>query len=329
MMYLKGFTMQYPPHLNHAHLPTPIVPLKRFFSGINDYQVWVKRDDLTGLELSGNKVRKLDFLMKEALDQGAERVITCGGLQSNHCRTTVFYARQLGLKTTLFLRGEKPETVTGNYLLDLLAGADIQYITPEEYRQVDQLMAQEQASCPEKAYVIPEGGSNETGAWGYVKAFYEAQNQIAEMNLPIDTIVVATGSGGTHAGLLLGKLLSNSSLRVVSVNVCDDAPFFKRKINAIMQSFCEKFGYALSWTEDDIHIVDGYVGGGYGVISEQESELMRRLAESEGLVIDPVYGAKALRGLEEKLRRGEMPGRNILFFHTGGVFGVFPYGSRF
>ena len=320
--------MEFPAHFNLAQLPTPIVPVKNFFDEISGYRVWIKRDDLTGLELSGNKVRKLDFLVREAVEQGVERLITCGGVQSNHCRATVYYARRLGLKTTLFLRGEKPAAPTGNYLLDLLAGADIHLITPEQYRDVERLMAQERSRSPEKAYVIPEGGSNETGAWGYVKGFYEILEQVREQNLPIDTIVVATGSGGTHAGLLLGKLLSGSSLNVVSVNVCDDAPFFKRKISAIMKAFGEKYGHRITWSERDIHIVDGYVGGGYGVISTKEGELIRRLAEREGLVIDPVYGAKAFRGLEEKLKAGEFPGKNILFIHTGGVFGVFPYGDR-
>jgi len=311
--------MKFPEHFNNAYLPTPVIPFSRFFKDIKGYNVWLKRDDLTGIELSGNKVRKLDFLLKEASDQGAEYIITCGGLQSNHCRTTAFYAAQLGMKSVLVLRGTPEEIPTGNYFMNLLLDTDIRFVTPEDYQQADALMEKVAEELPGKAYIIPEGGSNETGAWGYIKAFYEIEKQGK-----FDTIVTATGSGGTHCGLLLGKLLAKSSVEVISVNVCDDAEFFRTKIDNVMHKFCSKYGYNLDWSTDDIKIVDGFTGEGYGLISEAETNIIRRLAAAEGLLIDPVYGAKALIGFEEHLKKNAIPGKKIMFIETGGIFGLFP-----
>ena len=312
--------MYIPEHFNFAHLPTPVRPLDKFFKQAEYPQIWLKRDDLTGLELSGNKVRKLDFLLKDAASHGAERVITCGGLQSNHCRATAFYAAQLGMKATLVLRGQAPDIPDGNYFLNKLLGADIFFVTPEEYKEADELMKKIAAEAKEKTYVIPEGGSNEIGAWGYVNAFLEIAQQGK-----FDAIVCATGSGGTHSGLLLGKLLTKSPVQIFSVNVCDDAPFFKAKIGRIMQRFCRRYGFNLQWTADDINIIDGFVGEGYALITEKEARLIRSFARSEGLLIDPVYGAKAMLGFKEQLKKGAVPGEKLLFIHTGGAFGLFPF----
>lgn len=311
--------MEIPEHFNYARVPTPLQALDKFFAQEKSGKVWLKRDDLTGVELSGNKVRKLDFLMKEAVLQGAERVITCGGVQSNHCRATAFYATQLGLKATLVLRGEPEKMPAGNYFLDKVLGVDFVFVRPEEYKEVDALMAQYAQRSPQKTYVIPEGGSNEVGAWGYVNAFLEIQRQGN-----FDAIVCASGSGGTHGGLLLGKLLTKSNVRIYSVNVCDDAPFFKTKINGIMERFCERYGFRLQWSAEDIKILDGYVGEGYALISDKEAGLIRKFARTEGLLVDPVYTAKAMLGFEDQLKKGNISGEKLLFIHTGGVFGLFP-----
>ncbi len=317
--------MKYPEHFQQAYLPTPIVPFQKYFNFHPEGNIWLKRDDLTGIELSGNKVRKLDFLLKDAQEKGARRVITCGGLQSNHCRSTAFYATQLGFKTTLVLRGSVPEHAEGNYFLNRILGVDIRLVTAEEYKEADKIMAELAAQSAEPAYIIPEGGSNEVGAWGYIKAFDELMSQKPDT----DTIVVATGSGGTHTGLLLGKLLSGSDVDIVSVNVCDDADFFVRKIDATMHAFCERYQKKLNWTTEDIKVIDGFVGEGYGMISSRETEVIRRLARTEGIVIDPVYGAKALAGFEDHLKQGWFKGKEIVFIHTGGIFGVFPYADHF
>jgi D-cysteine desulfhydrase len=181
------------------------------------------------------------------------------------------------------------------------------------------------AQLPETAYVIPEGGSNEIGAWGYIRAF----NEIMEQDPSIDTIVSASGSGGTHAGLLLGKLLNKSPVHVLSVNVCDDETYFQNKIDSIMQRFCIRYGHSLSWQKEDIHILDGFVGPGYAQIGSTEAALIKRFAQGEGIVLDPVYTAKAMLGLEQNLRRNTIPGRKILFIHTGGIFGTFAFSEMF
>ena len=317
--------MKYPDHLNEAHIPTPIVPLHHFFTFPHKQHISLKRDDFTGMELSGNKVRKLGFLLKEALDKGAGRVITCGGVQSNHCRATAFYATKLGLKSTLVLRGEKPARSTGNYLLENILGVDIRFITAEEYKRVDAIMAEMAAEAPEKTYVIPEGGSNEVGAWGYIKAFEEIMSQKPDT----DTIVVATGSGGTHSGLLLGKLLNGSDVNILSVNVCDNETFFQTKIDRIMKTFCQRYGYDLHWSPSDIHILDGFVGEGYALIGPREVDVIQRMAQSEGLIMDPVYGAKAMAGFEHHLKENTIPGNEVVFIHTGGIFGIFAFAEMF
>jgi D-cysteine desulfhydrase len=279
--------------------------------------------------LSGNKVRKLDFLMQEALDQGADHIITCGGLQSNHCRAAAYLAVQLGLQPVLVLRGTEPGIAHGNYFLNRLCAAEVQFVTPELYARADVYM-QEYADRHEgRFYVIPEGGSNATGAWGYVRCFQEILQQMEDQNLRLDTIVVPTGSGGTHAGLLLGKLMTGSGIAIVSVNVCDSADFFRDKIDRIMRDFCNSFHFSLKWDKNDIHIVDGFVGEGYGIISEKEVRLIKRFAREEGIVLDPVYGAKAFLGMEAELRSGKLPGTHILYIHTGGIFGLFPQWERF
>ncbi len=314
--------LKIPQKINLAYLPTPIRQLGNWSRKAGHGSIWIKRDDLTGIELSGNKIRKLEFLLAEAEYRGAKHVVTCGGIQSNHCRTTAYAAAQLGMNCTLFLRGEASHQATGNELLDRLTGCSINYVTAEEYEKIDEIMAGF-AAANESVYVIPEGGSNATGAWGYVSCFNEIEKQNALLDLPIDTIVVATGSGGTHAGLLLGKLLSNSKLTVCSVNVCDDAGYFKHKISSIIREFALKNNIDLPIEEDEILIYDGFAGDGYGVIDSAVVNTIREFARMEGIVLDPVYGAKALRGMTELLSRNKLSGENILFIHTGGIFGLF------
>lgn len=311
--------------LQMANLPTPIMRTQRFFNDLSDYEVFIKRDDFTGLELSGNKVRKLNYLFNEALRQGSKRVMTCGGVQSNHCRATAFYATKLGLKTSLFLRGSAPEQWTGNLLLNKLLGAEIHFITAEEYKTVNERMADYATELSDPAYIIPEGGSNEIGAWGYVDAFRE----IIDQDAGFDTIVVPSGSGGTHAGLLLGKLLNKHAVNVYSVNVCDDETFFVNKIDTIMHRFCDRYKADLHWDRSDIHVLDGFVGRGYALIGQSEADLITRFARVEGIIIDPVYGAKTLLGLRYHLQQGTIPGKRILYIHTGGVFGLFPFHEMF
>ncbi|WP_456443036.1 1-aminocyclopropane-1-carboxylate deaminase/D-cysteine desulfhydrase [Caldithrix abyssi] len=315
--------MKYPKHLHFTQSNTPLVKLKDHPFG---YQLYVKRDDFTGIELSGNKVRKLDFLLQEALTKGAKRVITCGGVQSNHCRATAYMATKLGLKTTLVLKGEEPKNfMTGNFLLNRIIGADIHFISEAAYQHVDEYMAKLAGRYSEKTYVIPEGGSNALGAWGYMKAFDEITQQLPE----VDAIVAPTGSIGTHAGLLFARWLKKHPCQIVSINVCDTADFFRQKLLHLAQDFKLQFAPQMTIYEDDIHIVDGFVGPGYGQVTEREISKIKEAAQKYGFLLDPVYTVKAWMGLEMLLKEGKLPGEKIVFLHTGGIFGLFAHGNRF
>jgi D-cysteine desulfhydrase len=316
-----------PKSLQYTSTMTPIIQLEQY----DDYQVWLKRDDMTGIEVSGNKIRKLDFLIQDALSHGAEGIITCGGLQSNHCRTTAYVCAKLGLSAELFLRGTPERFPTGNYLMNLLCGANISFVSPNEYRDIDNIMKKKAAADAAQGktmYIIPEGGSNEIGAWGYYQCFTEILEQIKNNKLPLEAIVVASGSGGTHAGLLIGKLLHKSELEIFSINVCDDADFFRNKIFHVIAKFKAKYGYEFDLKKKDIHIVDGFVGAGYGLIGAQEVSLIKRMAKYHGILFDPVYTAKAYLGLEYLIKKEIITYHNILFIHTGGIFGIFPLADQ-
>jgi D-cysteine desulfhydrase len=317
---------------NSLNLTQPNTPIIEIGSPQKDTRLWLKRDDLTGIELSGNKIRKLDFLLQQAIDDEAQGIITCGGLQSNHCRATAYAGAKLGLETILYLRG-KPETIpTGNHFLNILVGSTIHYVTQEEYHEIDSIMmkkSQELANRGKQFYVIPEGGSNEIGAWGYIQCFYEIIEQIEARNLSIYAIAVSTGSGGTHAGLLIGKLLKKSDIDIISINVCDDADYFKVKISDIINKFEQKYDHAFDVHKNDILIYDGFTGSGYGEIGNKEVDVIKRFIRKEGIVLDPVYTAKAYLGLEELINQRRLEYKNILFIHTGGIFGIFPLVANF
>jgi D-cysteine desulfhydrase len=320
--------IDFPESLGFTQTMTPIQKLNDH----GKYQVWIKRDDMTGIELSGNKIRKLDFLVHQAIEEGAHGFMTCGGLQSNHCRAAAYLGAKLGMETILFLRGKPEESPTGNYFLNLLAGATIHYVSPEEYQQINKIMqnkAKDYETQGKNIYVIPEGGSNEIGAWGYCKCFSEITEQIKTQNIQLDAVAVATGSGGTHAGLLIGKILSKSDLEIISINVCDDAEFFRNKIYTIISNFKKRYRKSFDIKKEDILIYDGYVGEGYGIIGEEEVNVIKRFVRDEGIILDPVYTAKAYLGLEQLMEHDRMKYRNILFIHTGGVFGIFPLAMQF
>jgi len=298
-------------------------------------KIWVKRDDHTGSELSGNKVRKLEYLMAEALQQQATHVVTCGGEQSNHARATAMAAAQLGLKSVLILRTENPEkppAATGNILLDRLVGAEIRWISKPAWRDRTRLLAEEAArikSAGGRPYIIPEGGSNALGSWGYLKATRELVEDLAGIAGPDNpvTIVYACGSGGTGAGLVLGwKLFGLQALgiRVAGIAVCDDRPYFVDVIGKICGDFEERWQLDAHVTPHDIDILDGHVGLGYAKSRPEELETIRDVCRSDGIVLDPVYTGKAFHGLVTELKKDPKRfGGAVAFIHTGGMFGLF------
>jgi D-cysteine desulfhydrase len=276
---------------------------------------------------SGNKVRKLEFLVRDALDLGCDTLVTCGALQSNHARATAAVASRLGLKCLLVLRGNPQEVFYGNLLLDRLLGADIFYVTPEEYQKIDEVFAsidQKLRKSGRKPYLIPEGGSNALGAFGYVAAADELYHQAKAQGLPIDSIVCAVGSGGTYAGLLLGKKLLNLPFEIYGINVGDTAEYFQNRIFGIVQDAIKRYHLSVMVKKEEIQIIDGYVGLGYGQSQTQELELIRDIARKEGVALDPVYTGKAMYGLLDQVKKDPQRfGENVLFIHTGGVFSLF------
>jgi D-cysteine desulfhydrase len=333
-----------PPRVRLANLPTRghwlrYGPTDRPHSEAERVRIWVKRDDFTGSELMGNKVRKLEYLMAEAVAEQATHVITCGGEQSNHARATAFAAAQLGMKSILILRTDDPENppaATGNILLDRMVGAELQWISRPAWRDRNQLLAEAAERvrrAGDRPYVVPEGGSNALGSWGYLRAMHELVDDLAGIASPDHpvTVVYACGSGGTAAGLLLGaKLLriAERGIRLAAINVCDDRAYFLDVITRICGDAEARWQLGAHVTEADIEIVDGHVGRGYAKSRPEELATIRDVCRSDGIVLDPVYTGKAFHGMLAELAGDPARfGSAIAFLHTGGLFGLFAPGD--
>jgi D-cysteine desulfhydrase len=319
--------ISYPDRVIRARLPTPVDPAPRLSQRLG-LDVLFKRDDLTGSGLSGNKIRKLEFLFAEARAQGCDTVVTCGGEQSNHCRATAIAAAQLGLRSVLLLRTDDPQRpppTEANILLDRLVGAEIRWVSRPEYARRAEIFPQVAAELRargQKPYLIPEGGSNALGAWGYIRCVEELSN---ELTPGAATLVYAAGSGGTGAGLILGVKLLGLPWRVVGVNVCDDEAYFRRVIGEIVEQAIDRWKLPVSFSRDEIELRDGYVGIGYAKSRPEELATLRDVARAEGLVLDPVYTGKAFHGLVQELAKDHAQfGSRIVFIHTGGIYGLFP-----
>ncbi len=328
--------VDYPPSLSLAQLPTPLQPLDRLRKKTGGPRIWIKRDDLTGCATSGNKIRKLEFTLANALAQGCDTVITCGGIQSNHCRTTALLGAQLGLTVHLVLRGEKRgekrgenpnEPADGNLLLDELAGAHISYYAPVDYqRNLEELMVQwlrHYEDQGRKVCLIPTGASDGIGVWGYIRCCEELAADFLQHDIKPRHIISATGSGGTQAGLTAGNVLHELSAEVWGINVCDDENYFLQKVRADLRDWQQRYNQSLNVDELDIHVIDGYVGPGYAKATKDIFQTIRLLAKLEGILLDPVYSGKAFHGLLEEIKKGRFSDSDdIVFIHTGGLFGL-------
>ncbi len=306
------------PRLPLALTPTPEQRLSRLSEALGA-EVFIKRDDLTGNELSGNKVRKLELILAKAVAEGADTVITTGGIQSNHARATAFAARKLGLEPILLLRGAPPQAPESNLLLDALAGARVVWCTADDYRhRRDEIMAEiadAERSRGRRPAIIPEGGSNGLGSLGYVLA-------ARELTQAYDHVVVAVGSGGTVAGLAMSGLGF-----VHGVAVCDDRAYFSARVHAIAAEAREHADVALGVEGSDWEITEGYQGSAYSVAGPEVWDSVRWLARTEGLLVDPTYTGKAFHALRTEVAAGRWGGR-VLFWHTGGTFGLFGRGAE-
>lgn len=316
--------------LNLAHLNTPVEKLDRLINEIRrtnkrSPEIYIKRDDFTGTELSGNKIRKLEYSLMEAKKKGCDLLMTCGGIQSNHCRATAAIGAKLGLKVVLLLRGKESKK-TGNYLMDDLFSADIHYIESdaidknlEEYFPTYYKIYEEKGYKP---YLIPTGASNAIGTFGYKNCMKE----IIDFNggEDFDAIVVTVGSGGTYAGLLLGKEAYKYEGDVIGIPIAGDGSYFNHKVgeifNELNQGYLDK---AIEIPQSWIHFMDGYQGRGYAMNEAEDFDFIKKLAALEGLLLDPVYTAKAMKGLVTECEKGTFNHyKKILFIHTGGIFGL-------
>jgi len=309
-----------------AHLPTPIEPLPRLTNLLQGPRLFIKRDDLTGLGLGGNKTRKLEYLAADALAQGCRTLITTGAVQSNHCRQVAAAAARLGLGCILVLAGEDPGSRQGNLLLDELSGAKLVFVPKEER---DQRLQQAFTHAEEdgmQPYLIPYGGSNPVGVQGYIQAMQELRDQ----NLQPDWIVLASSSGGTQAGLLLGAKQISFSGRILGISVDKPADELTQTIMALANQTAAWLDIDKKIESEDVLVNDAYCQEGYGVLQPAEVEAIRLFARTEGILLDPVYTGRAAAGLIDLIRKGFFsPDETVLFWHTGGIPALFaePYAS--
>lgn len=304
--------------------PTRIEKLN-WLSEKYDKNIYIKRDDETGIEISGNKVRKLEYAVKEAIDMGATHLITCGGIQSNHARATTVVGNKLGLKTILVLRESLDAELEGNYFFNKLLGAEIRFVSEEEFQNVNEIMKDieyELEKEGKKGYSIPVGASNCIGSFGYYNAYEEIIEQEDELGINFDGIVATVGSGGTYAGLYYGNKVNDKDKKIIGINVSDTAEHFKDVVMELLEEVSVKNEKTIDINKEEIEIIDGYVGLGYALSQQEEIDFIGEFASNEGIILDPAYTGKAMYGFVNELEKGTFEDiENILFIHTGGIFG--------
>lgn len=328
-----------PPRLQFADLPTPIERCHRLLEtrGLDPHTnpLLIKRDDRTGLATSGNKIRKLEYLVYDALNRGADMLVTMGGAQSNHCRATASIAARLGLHCRLILRGrdplsdEPPQAGQGNLLLDELFGAEVSFHSPAEYSgdrsaMLDRVNAEVRAAG-RTPYFFPTGGSVELGSWGYVRCVFELAEQLkgAKVDGPVD-LFCGVGSCGTHAGLIVGRALAQlDHWRIVGVPIAATAMYMADETRLLVDQTSELFGLGLSDADTAVEVLDGFVGKGYAIPSPEGTAAIRDAARSEGLILDPSYTGKTLAGVLYAIETGFVRNEaTTVFLHSGGSFGL-------
>ena len=315
-----------------ADFPTPIQYLETLTQKYNGPDIFIKRDDLTSLGLGGNKTRKLEFLVGEALAQKKDTLITTGGLQSNHCRLTAAAARKAGLDCHLVLNGNQPEIANGNLLLDRIFGATIHYCDRKDRDNRLLQVADELSAAGKKPYVIPLGGSNDVGSVGYVNAMLELARQLDDISVTPDAIVFASSSGGTQAGLALGAKITGFSgdVLAISIDQTKTGPDpFPPLLTQITNSTAERIGTDIRMTDSGFSLNCDYLGAGYAMPGELEFSAIRDLSLLEGILLGPVYTARAMGGLLDMIQKGEFTKeQTVLFWHTGGTPELFAWAEQ-
>ncbi len=320
------------PRYKLATLPTPLDEAPRLSKELG-VRVLMKRDDLTGFALGGNKVRKMEFLLADALNQGADVLVTGGGPQSTHTRITAAAARKAGLDAVLVHFGDPPRESNGNLLLDELLGAEIRYTNTQEKRETDRLIERGTAELKargRKPYLIARGGASALGCISYILAVGELLTQLDALRVKPDCIVVATGSCGTHAGILAGIKYFHKDIPVYGITVSRPVSEGLPRIELLVNETAKFIETPLSLERGDVTINDAYLGAGYGIITPEARAAIRRVAQLEGIFLDPVYTGKAMAGLIDLVRRREIArDSTVVFWHTGGAPGIFGHADDF
>ncbi|MBW2655778.1 MAG: D-cysteine desulfhydrase family protein [Deltaproteobacteria bacterium] len=320
------------PRFHLAEFPTPIQYLDALTKAYKGPGIYIKRDDLTSLGMGGNKTRKLEFLIGEALAQNKDTLVTAGGIQSNHCRLTAAAARKAGLGCHLVLNGTEPEIPNGNLLLDKIFGATIHYCERKDRDERLFQVADELVEAGKTPYVIPVGGSNSIGSVGYVNAMLELDNQIKEMGITPDAIVFATSSGGTQSGLTLGAKMTGFKGEVLGISIDQvktgpDA--FPPVLTQITTATAERIGSDIRMTESDFSLNCDYLGAGYAMPGDPEFNAIRDLSLYEGILLGPVYTARAMGGFLDLIQKDYFTkDQTVLFWHTGGTPELFAWADQ-
>jgi D-cysteine desulfhydrase family pyridoxal phosphate-dependent enzyme len=319
------------PRLRLATLPTPLEEMPTLSAYLGGPRLLVKRDDMTGLAFGGNKVRKLEYLLGEAVDRGCDVVVTVGAAQSNHARATAAAARRLGLDAVLVLAGDEPLERQGNLLLDTIFGADIRVVdTDDDYvlMGVVEDIARDLQRRGRAPYVIPPGGSAALGAAAYANAGLELLDQLNTRGIHADAIVHATGTGGTQAGLYTACRLMQTRMEIIGVSAGPSRDVATARVRSLVEDLCGLLGIDWRPHPDDIVVTDEYVGERYAVATPEGLDAIRLVARTEGLLLDPVYTGKAMAGLMDQVRRGRFrPDQSVVFWHTGGQPALFAYAA--
>jgi L-cysteate sulfo-lyase len=322
------------PRVPLAHLPTPLEHLPRLSENLGGPQIYVKRDDCTGLASGGNKTRKLEFSMAAALEEGADTIVTVGAVQSNHVRQTAAAACKLGLKCEVLLEHRVTDpseyySGSGNVLLDRIFGANLrEYPGGTDFDAAMGEVADEIRESGGKPYIIPGGASNEIGALDYVNFAIELLGQIDDQGLDIDHIVTATGSAGTQGGLIVGLKAMESGIPLLGIGVNIPKDQQEEKVYKLACETADYIGRPGCVAREDVVANCNYVGDGYGIPTESMNEAVLMLARTEGLLFDPVYSGKGLAGMIDLIRKGELGDGNIVFLHTGGSAALFAYADQ-
>jgi len=319
------------PRVRLAHLPTPLQEMPNLTKALKGPRLFIKRDDLTGLALGGNKTRKLEYLMAEALAHRAEVIVTGAGFQSNWCTQAAAAARKLGMRAILIKTGPKdgydPEEYDGNHLLHFLSGAEIKVARPENFERVQDETMEELKKKGHRPFLLAATGSTPPGAAGYINCILELLSQSVEIGVGFDYLVHTSGSGGTQAGLVIGSKTFSPNLKVIaSTSGSRKRAEATENVSNIIQQSLKFLGSEVKISKDDVIIYDQYAGAGYGVMTEGKAEAVKMVAEMEGIYLDPVYTASAMACLIDLCRKGFFKASDtVVFLHSGGAAALFPY----